>query len=371
MSTLNEVAYSALLDVTGASAPITLNELKSMRLQQLGFTGTLSEMWHQLFTEYSIPVGSWNERFYQFLYDRGCDQPTLNERQFCWYSGGGSTRFCVAYIFHPAGEDYIQVQFTEAPDTVDAVGWSVLVNSTPVTPVFVSLSDRVAKFNIGDTVIGNAVFVSYDGAGNTLLNGEQCCTFVDTKASNTLDGDYQFAAAGSMYMLTDGAANASYTDHELQYMALGHGSKTPITPDGLALPDFEGIYRQDKANDPSWFGSRVVTNHLLNSDVPVTQNIAAKSGETWVFSAKGVGDYDLSGLGIVESVVSAGADELWAVVVTPNADGNILVTVNAASTYFQMENISGQSNQNPSNYVRSNGVPTTLKFSNYNGNTGL
>ena len=50
MSTLNGAKYAALLDLTNASQPRTLNELEVLWLRDVqGYTGTLNEMWIQEF----------------------------------------------------------------------------------------------------------------------------------------------------------------------------------------------------------------------------------------------------------------------------------------------------------------------------------
>ena len=85
---LNEVKYSALLAKTGATPPITLNELELLWLGDLGYTGTLNERYHQVFDAESVPDGSFNERYYAFLFGLGFTG-TLNEMLYQFWAGGG------------------------------------------------------------------------------------------------------------------------------------------------------------------------------------------------------------------------------------------------------------------------------------------
>jgi len=61
-------------------------------------------------------------------------------------------------------------------------------------------------------------------------------------------------------MFTDGENNLTDADFELYAQFLGHGSPSIVTPDGLALPDHLGVYHQLKANQPPWYGARMVSN---------------------------------------------------------------------------------------------------------------
>lgn len=89
MATLNELKYWALMGMTGASPPVTLNELEVMWLEGDGYAGTLDEMYMQMFEAEGIGSGSFNERFYEWLGQQGCTNDTLNEREMCFWGGGG------------------------------------------------------------------------------------------------------------------------------------------------------------------------------------------------------------------------------------------------------------------------------------------
>ena len=93
MSTLNEVKYAALLNSTGATLPVTLNELEVLWLESKGRTGTLNEMWLQQFAaagftgKYNGAACAWlgafgylgtlNEMWYQFWLEGGSVNPNL------------------------------------------------------------------------------------------------------------------------------------------------------------------------------------------------------------------------------------------------------------------------------------------------------
>ncbi|RKX21576.1 MAG: hypothetical protein DRP45_12175, partial [Candidatus Zixiibacteriota bacterium] len=278
MSHWQECKIAALATELGHSGKLNSLEYEFL-VTQVPDQGSLNGNWIQFCQNNGATSGKYNEAMIEYYLAQGAVGEGLSELQADYWcnvaSGGIGKNFCVVQMFHPVGDDFVQVQLTEIPDTVDATGWSAKVNETPVPIVFITVSGRLVKFNIGTTQTGDAVSLSYDGAGNTIYDGTQLCTFTDMKASNTIDGEYQWAAAGSIYMLTDGASNATDADHEAHYQALGYGSKNPVTPDGLALPSFEGIFYQSKANSPPWYGGRVAENHLLNSATPVTQNITA------------------------------------------------------------------------------------------------
>ena len=253
MSHWQECKIAALATELGHSGKLNSLEYEFL-VTQVPDQGSLNGNWIAFCQNNGATSSKYNEAMIEYYLAQGAVGEGLNELQADYWcnvaSGGIGKNFCVVQMFHPVGDDFVQVQLTEIPDTVDATGWSAKVNETPVPISYVSISGRTATFFIGTTQIGDAVYISYDGAGNTIYDGNQLCTFTDQKASNTIDGEYQWAAAGSIYMLTDGASNATDADHEAHYQALGYGSKNPVTPDGLALPDFEGTYHQSKANEP-------------------------------------------------------------------------------------------------------------------------
>lgn len=93
MAHLNELKYAALLNSTGASLPVTINELEILWLKSKGRSGTLNEMWLQQFAAAGFTgpfnsaaagwlaafgyLGTLNERWYQFWLDGGTVNPNL------------------------------------------------------------------------------------------------------------------------------------------------------------------------------------------------------------------------------------------------------------------------------------------------------
>lgn len=88
MATLNELKYAALLNSTGATPPITLNELEILWLKSKGRTGTLDEMWWQQFAAAGF-TGAWNSAASGWLGAFGYIG-TLNERWYQFWLDGGS-----------------------------------------------------------------------------------------------------------------------------------------------------------------------------------------------------------------------------------------------------------------------------------------
>lgn len=113
--TLNEAKYAALLAATGATPPITINELECLRLNQLGYSGTLNEMWYELFLADGVSAGAWNQMAYEFLGNQGALGRTLNERWYqFWLDGGiGGTELisnapALAALWVPRGGNAVQ-----------------------------------------------------------------------------------------------------------------------------------------------------------------------------------------------------------------------------------------------------------------------
>jgi hypothetical protein len=86
MATLNEEKYSALLTVTGAKAPITINELECLWHELQGRTGTLNEMWYQVFEAGGF-TGDWNDAACGWLASQGYTKGTINERWYKYWVG--------------------------------------------------------------------------------------------------------------------------------------------------------------------------------------------------------------------------------------------------------------------------------------------
>ena len=132
---------------------------------------------------------------------------------FAGAGAGGLTPFCYVQIIHIDEDTVVTVQFNQVPSSIDSTGWSAEINGVPTTMTFLSITGKIAKFTIGATILGDVVTVSYDGAGNTLFEGEQLCTFTDVVASNEPTGDIRWVAAASLFMATDSTSNSTNDDH--------------------------------------------------------------------------------------------------------------------------------------------------------------
>lgn len=91
MATLNEVKYAALLAETGATRPITINELEATWLKSRGHSGSINEMWIQEFELLGITEGTWNERAFEYLGLAGSFARDLNERWYQFWVAGGQS----------------------------------------------------------------------------------------------------------------------------------------------------------------------------------------------------------------------------------------------------------------------------------------
>lgn len=236
-----------------------------------------------------------------------------------------------------------------------------------------------------------------------------------------------WAAASSTYMIAPTATvplpPADYI-HEFMAQAIGEGTPTFDTPDGLLLPDYEGVYHETPTDTMPVYGSRVVTNHLHYSNDysqsswaktnPVTllagqgpdgadawnvENLAGNQGLTQVITAP------FSGNGVA-SIVSAWmrTDDVGATVrlqamaanspniaidgvwrryswsspsstgTTPRygfiAGSTTSLPQNVQVSQFQVEIRNGQSDlTNPAEYIETQAASVTKHFTNLNGNT--
>lgn len=258
MSTINELKYAALLDVTGATPPITMNELELLRLEQLGYSGSLNEGYHKFFDDENVPKGTFNERLSNYLESRGFTG-TLNEKLIQWYTGGAEISFCINSTgFNPLTSN-VFVVFTQAPTTVDAVGWSCTVDGVTQVMTFSSQDGRIAYYTLPVTLtVSSVVLISYSGAGNTEYQGEQCCPVVDSEArpvSTNIVGISSSYGLYSQNVVTEGDEN--YILKRAIYLREGL-----VYQFGIKSPDCYGFVQ----NNDGMEGSRFVSNCIQYSD---------------------------------------------------------------------------------------------------------
>lgn len=218
-----------------------------------------------------------------------------------------------------------------------------------------------------------------------------------------------------------GAANplvwhAAYPDADgvMQAQLIGSGTPTFNVDAGLLLPDHEGIYRTTAEDTPPWHGARKVTNLLRYSEDLVAGAWAASNatidsstavtftGAYGSVQSGALASYFAVGSTVVFSVVLSGSGILGIKVNTNTPSSTAMVTLSSAPTRYsiaytipagtytflyarieknngtatgftfhgaQVENVTGQANQNPSEYVQTGATAASKYFSYANGNT--
>ena len=205
------------------------------------------------------------------------------------------------------------------------------------------------------------------------------------------------------------------SDGVMQAQLIGSGTPTFNVDAGLLLPDFEGIYRTTAEDTPPWHGARKVTNLLRYSEdfsktsvwTPGTVTYDAVEGAYKVTKGGGVwsdinqypvannlgvaGDVTTFSVEIKSATGSAGTCRLYnsssdstsGIVVptewtrvsnteTLTAVGAVSIRNSTVDFYIrsaQLEVVTGQANQNPSEYVPTGATAASEYFSYENGNT--
>jgi hypothetical protein len=211
------------------------------------------------------------------------------------------------------------------------------------------------------------------------------------------------------------AATYNNQTFEVEELPVGTGPATYTTPAGLLLPDNEGVYRSLAAGAAPWHGARWVTNYVLYSEdftqvnwsgssADLTHGVDDVNGGTaavtvtataplqtlrqnnivgggaqglsrrqtfWIKRRTGTGDIEYyDGLTYLAVPVT---NEWQRVTVETNYTGwflRIAVSGDAVDVCFaQFEEMSGLTNQNPSEYVPTTTAAVTKLYANENGNT--
>ena len=138
MPTLNEVKQAALIVETGATPPVTINELEMIWLRSRGHTGTINEMWKQEFADGGF-TGQFNDSAFGWLQDFGF-AGTLNEKWYQFWTEGGSTNPNLV----------INSRFTTDTAWTKGQGWTI-AGGTAIhdTALAVSSLSQAVPFQIG------------------------------------------------------------------------------------------------------------------------------------------------------------------------------------------------------------------------------
>jgi len=141
MPTLNEAKYAALLNSTGATVPVTINELEILWLESKGRTGTLNEMWIQQFAAAGF-TGTWNDAASGWLAAFGY-LGTLNERWYQFWLDGGTVNPNLV----------VNGDFATDTDWAKGLGWTISDGKACCSGVQVSDSDlaQSTTLEIGKT----------------------------------------------------------------------------------------------------------------------------------------------------------------------------------------------------------------------------
>ena len=145
------------------------------------------------------------------------------------------------------------------------------------------------------------------------------------------------------------------------------GSVTTTNPSDKWVKDFEGIYRKfygNTGNNPAFEGTRIVTNLLLNSDTPATQTVTLSIG-TYLLWMVGSGYTDVAAgtaSGSYFSTALSGENDWTTFEIT--SPGTVIITPSLSGTVtkFQLENITSQTFQEPSEYVSTTSTPRSICF---------
>jgi hypothetical protein len=215
--------------------------------------------------------------------------------------------------------------------------------------------------------------------------------------------------------------------YEMKGVLTGTGGLTTTHTADLYTPDFEGVYRKFAANEPVWAGGRVVTqraaetqNLSLNGQwnknlvtttypfpdpdggntasrieaigasayirqTPTAELTSLWNSTFWVRRIVGTGTIEMQVPDVTTLDITAIiADGQWHRITTqsaPRSNGLVYHQINIATSgdvidlwHPLLEEVTGQTNQNPGEYVENTGVFGTFAtqaFANANGNTVL
>ena len=128
--------------------------------------------------------------------------------------------------------------------------------------------------------------------------------------------------------------------------------------------DFEGVLRTAKSDEPRFVGARRVQN-LYTATATLTTKTTTVVAGTYDVSFTGTGTITFTGA-YSGSLVGQGAGTRVAATITTTA-GTLTSTVSGTVTLAQLEQVDGQSNQNPSEYVSAGTLSAPYQGANVDG----
>ena len=194
MATLNEVKYAALLNSTGASLPVTLNELEIIWLESKGRSGTLNEMWLQQFAAAGF-TGAWNSAACAWLAAFGY-LGTLNERWYQFWTDGGTVNPNLV----------VNGDFATDTDWAKGLGWTIADGKACCDGTQASDSDlfQSVTLEVGVTYRLRYTILSY--TAGLILPVVGGTNGTNTAGTGTVVEEITTVATGSMIL----KANADY-----------------------------------------------------------------------------------------------------------------------------------------------------------------
>lgn len=150
----------------------------------------------------------------------------------------------------------------------------------------------------------------------------------------------------------------------------GTGTFTFTRATVATVTDFEGRVIPVKSGEARFTGARRVENLLTSSDTASTQTPTVVVGTYCLTLGGGTGSITATGVG--SGTLGASATTRKSMLITTTA-GGLVLTVTGTVTNWILENVTGQTNQNPSEYVSSSwndtGATGVRYFPTTNGNT--
>lgn len=159
-------------------------------------------------------------------------------------------------------------------------------------------------------------------------------------------------------------------------IATGSGTPTYTRSTVATVTDFEGLVKNVLSGEARFMGARRVRNLFSSSATLATQGVTVVVGRSYRISFSGTGTITLSGAATGSLAGTSGQRSAMNVVTATTT--TLTCTVSGTVTNAQCEDVTGQSNQNPSEYVSTGvlsapyhgaGVDGVKYFTTNNGNT--
>lgn len=131
------------------------------------------------------------------------------------------------------------------------------------------------------------------------------------------------------------------------------------------VTDFEGLIKNTKSGEVRFDGMRRVENLLSNTETLSTQSVTVLAG-THVFTLGSASTGSVTFSGAATGTLSGnGVDRKYITLTTTAA--SLTITVTGSVKQAQLENVTGQSNQNPSEYVSKGVLSAPYQGANVDG----